>query len=116
MMSFIFEIQADCSLKCKDNNGDMNYFHIEQHEDGTYSMYIDTMIFFENKRAGEINYLESIMIKLSNFMLIKGIDIDNKLSFSDVFNRGYNINTCFNNLEDLYTTFRYLVLNYKNNL
>ncbi len=115
-MKFIFEIQADCSLKCKDTNGDMNYFHIEQYDDGTYVMYIDTMIFFENGKSGEINYLGNIMTKLTKFMLENGVDIDKRLNFCEIFHRGYNVNSKFKNLEDLYATFRFIADGYRNNL
>jgi hypothetical protein len=115
-MGFIFEIQADCSLKIEDGSSDMNYFHIEQCEDSTYGMYIDTMVFFENGKSGEINYLGNIMTKLNKFMLENGVDVDKRLNFCEIFHRGYNVNSKFKSLEDLYTTFRFLVSGYKNNL
>lgn len=87
------------------NNIDIIY----NKESKMYSISIETWYEFENDHNREASYIQNLFDKLTEWMNINGYNTNRELDIYDVFTRGININSEFESLEELYTTFKWLV-------
>lgn len=84
----------------------MNDFDILYRKDTKeYTMGVETIYEFDNK-TDERKYIKSILDRFTAWMIDKKYDTQKMLSVYELFTAGFNINTGFDNLEDLYATFK----------
>lgn len=106
---FIWGIPAyneECNLST------INDFEIIYHKDEQkYTMFIETIYEFVNPEE-EKNYLIDVCDKFTDWMDEKGYDRYKKISFNDLFYKGYSHDSEFDSIEDLYATFAMLVRTY----
>lgn len=113
---FVFGVMEDYNASTGNycNCEAYNYFDVVRNlDDGTYSLSIETYIFFE-KEDGERNYLYSILDRFTKFMEDNNYNTHWEVSLYGAFTQGVNINTRFNSIEEAYGTFKYLIGGYIN--
>lgn len=113
---FVFGIlSSDDIINGEPNMCTMNDLDIlKDNETGKYVISIETIYQFDNLNV-ERRYLKELLIKVEKWMIEQDIDICYKLSVYDMFTRGLNINSEFDTLEELYSTFHFIVYGYCNN-
>lgn len=114
---FIWGIKScdDLSGVVEANYDTMNDFDIVYNKKSKiYSMSVETIYMFKNGLDGEKKYIKSILDKFTEWMISKGYDTSKGLGLWDIFTDGKNIKTEFENIEELYSTFRFLVAGYLN--
>lgn len=109
-LKFIWGIKSyDDLCSCDCNLYTMNDFDIIYNkETQKYFMGVETVYQFREK-DGEKIYIKNLLDKFTEWMIKSGYNISKKLNIYEVFTAGYNINTEFDNLEDLYATFKFCV-------
>lgn len=108
---FIWGIKSyDCLTAGEANLHTMNDIDITyDKKQKTYSLSIETGYDFKVGSDGERGYILSLFDEMTKWMLEQGHKIDTHPWISNIFTNGYNINTKFNSIEELYTTFKCLV-------
>lgn len=106
---FIWGIKSiDDLTDCEANYDTINDIDIlYDKESKTYSLGIETIYEFGNEK--EKKYITKLFNELTKWMSSKGYNITKELDFYDVFTDGLNINSEFESLEQLYTTFKFMV-------
>jgi hypothetical protein len=98
-MEFIWGIKSGGDLS-------LNDFDITYHKDiKKYVMSVETIYLFENKND-ERKYIKFILDNFTKWMTDNNYNTSKKLSMVDLFSEGFNINTRFDSIEDLYATFK----------
>ena len=114
---FIWGIKSgdDISSVKEANNHTMNDFDIVYNkEKQVYLMSVETIYMFKNGSDDEKKYIKSILDQFTEWMKSKGYDTTKELGLWDVFTDEKNIKTEFENIEDLYSCFRFLVAGFTN--
>lgn len=104
---FIWGIKSGDDLyNCECNLFTMNDFDIMYFKDAKkYAMSVETIYQFEHK-DDERKYIRFILDNFTKWMTDNHYNISKELSMVDLFTEGVNINTEFDNIEDLYATFK----------
>lgn len=108
---FIWGIKShDCLTEAEANLHTMNDIDITYNKkDKTYSLSIETIYEFKTGSDGERGYILSLFDAMTKWMQEQGYKTDVQPWICSVFTDGYNINTKFKSIEELYTTFKCLV-------
>lgn len=78
-------------------------------KENKYGISIETMYSFEDGRNGEKKYIQQLLNQFTEWMIQEGYDINEEVWIYNIFTDGYNINTKFDTIEELYACFKMLV-------
>ena len=108
---FIWGIKSqDDPSDSESNLYTMNDFDIVYDRDRqVYRMGVETIYQFENGRKSEQAYIKNIFDKFTVWMQKQGYNTKLKLSLSDIFTTGMNVNSEFESIERLYAGYKFLV-------
>lgn len=108
---FIWGIKShDCLFAGDANLHTMNDIDITyDKKQKTYSIGIETGYDFKVGSDGERGYILSLFDEMTKWMQEQGYKTDIRPYIYNIFGNGYNINTEFKSIEELYNTFKCLV-------
>ena len=96
---------AECNLYTMN---DLDILYYDETDD--YGLSIETV--YEFKEQAERRYLNRLLEQFTEWMISQGYSTENKLWMYGVFTRGYNATNRFKTIEELYATFKMLVIGY----
>ena len=93
----------------KEDLNSSNWYDFEIYKyKGKYRMFFETNISF-NERKDCVSYIHFIFNEVTKWMKKHKFSIKEEANIYEVFTEGYNINSEFDTLEDLYKTFKLIV-------
>jgi len=113
-MKHIFGVLSVCPQGAtKANLVTMNDLEVTyMKKESKYMLGVETMLFFDDGRQGERNYLQFLLDRFTEFMIENNYDTSRELELYQVFTEGININSEFESLEDAYAAFKFFVRGY----